>query len=57
MMNKDLIKEVIKEMIDNKEIEIILRNERYSFDYKEGITGSDVKDIIEETEVNVEVVL
>mgnify|MGYP003113616093 CR=1 FL=1 len=56
-MDKNLIKEVIKEMIDNKEIEITMKNERYSFDWDEGITGYDVKDIIEETEVIVEVVL
>lgn len=56
-MDKHIIKEVIKEMIDNKEIEIILKNERYSFDWDDGITGSDVKNIIEETEIIVEVSL
>lgn len=31
-MDKNLIKEVIKEMIDNEEIEITMKNERYSYD-------------------------
>ena len=54
-MDKRLIKEVIKEMIDAGEIEVSLETETYICDYEEGITLSDVKNTVREVDVIIKV--
>lgn len=55
-LDKQLIKSVIKEMIENEEIALRLDTFKYSYDYDDTVTNAeDVKNIIDGVDVIMEV--
>ncbi len=55
-VDRQLIKSIIKEMIENDEITLRLNTFKYSYDYDDKVTSAEcVKNIIDEADIIMEV--
>lgn len=55
-IDKNIIKSIIKEMIENDEITISLKTFKYCYDYDDKVTSAEcVKNILDEVDIVIEV--